>query len=182
MLQSILNFVIDTVAGLFAGFLLVRFWMQAQRVRPPMGLAQSIFQLTDWLVHPLRRIVPGFSGYDWASLVSAMLVAVVSIGLEFLIQGTFSLPLILTIATLRFFQWILYGFMALLVLEAIFSWVNPSAPFAPFIRALNAPILSPLRKLIPPLGGIDFSPMVALIVLQVINRILTELAPSLLRF
>ena len=45
--------------------------MQVQRVRPPMALAQAIFQITDWMIQPLRRIVPGFRGYDWASLVGA---------------------------------------------------------------------------------------------------------------
>jgi YggT family protein len=180
MLHGIFNFVIDTVAGLLAGFLLVRFWMQVQRVRPPMGLAQSIFQLTDWLVRPIRRVLPGFAGYDWASLLAAVLVALVSIELELLLQSVMSLQILLVLSFIRFMQWILYGFMALLVLEAIFSWVNPSAPFAPFIRALNAPILSPLRRLIPPMGGIDFSPLVALIILQVLNRILSELAPQLL--
>jgi YggT family protein len=180
MLHGIFSFVIDTVAGLLAGFLLVRFWMQVQRVRPPMGLAQSIFQLTDWLVRPIRRVLPGFAGYDWASLLAAVLVALVSIELELLLQSVMSWQILLALTFIRFVQWILYGFMALLVLEAIFSWVNPSAPFAPFIRALNAPILSPLRRLIPPMGGIDFSPLVALIILQVLNRILSELAPQLL--
>lgn len=180
MLHGIFNFVIDTVAGLLAGFLLVRFWMQVQRVRPPMGLAQSIFQLTDWLVRPIRRVLPGFAGYDWASLLAAILVALVSVELELLLQSVMSLQILLVLTFIRFVQWILYGFMALLVLEAIFSWVNPSAPFAPFIRALNAPLLSPLRRLIPPMGGIDFSPLVALIILQVLNRILSELAPQLL--
>jgi len=180
MLHGIFNFVIDTLAGLLAGFLLVRFWMQVQRVRPPMGLAQSIFQLTNWLVRPIRRVLPGFAGYDWASLLAAVLVALVSIELELLLQSVMSLQILLVLSSIRFVQWILYGFMALLVLEAIFSWVNPSAPFAPFIRALNAPLLSPLRRLIPPMGGIDFSPLVALIILQVLNRILSELAPQLL--
>ena len=181
MLQ-IIFFVINTFAGLFAGFLLVRFWMQAQRVRPPMDLAQSIFQLTDWLVRPLRRVVPGFAGYDWASLFGAILVAFTLVSIEQLIQMVFSLSLILVLAAVRFAQWILYGFMSLLILEAIFSWVNPSAPFAPFIRALNAPILSPLRKLIPPIGSIDFSPLIALMVLQIVNSKLSEFAPVYLRF
>lgn len=180
MLHGIFNFVIDTLAGLLAGFLLVRFWMQVQRVRPPMGLAQSIFQLTDWLVRPMRRVLPGFGGFDWASLLAAVLVALVSVELELLLQSVMSLQILLVLSVVRFAQWILYGFMALLVLEAIFSWVNPNAPFAPFIRSLNAPLLSPLRRLIPPMGGIDFSPLVALIVLQVLNQIVAGLAPQFL--
>lgn len=182
MLHGIFTFVVDTVAGLFAGFLLLRFWMQAQRVRPPAGLAQSIFQITDWLVHPIRRLIPGFAGYDWASLLAVFLVALLATLVDVLLLGQFSLVAIALLAILRMAQWILYGLMALLVLEAIFSWVNPHAPFAPFIRALNSPVLSPLRRLIPALGGIDFSPMIALIILQVLNRLLSELLPAMIGF
>lgn len=182
MLHGIFTFVIDTVAGLFAGFLLLRFWMQTLRVRPPMGLAQSIFQITDWLIHPIRRLIPGFAGYDWASLMAVFLVALLSTTLEYVFVPQFSWPIIALLALFKMAQWILYGFMALLVLEAVFSWVNPHAPFAPFIRALNEPVLSPLRKMIPVLGGIDFSPLVALIILQVMNRLLDELLPTLIRF
>jgi YggT family protein len=181
VLHGIFSFVIDTVAGLFAGFLLLRFWMQALRVRPPMGLAQSIFQLTDWLIHPIRRLIPGFAGYDWASLIAVFLVALLAMTLEYVFISQVSWPIVALLALFRMLQWILYGFMALLVLEAVFSWVNPHAPFAPFIRALNEPVLSPLRRLIPVLGGIDFSPLVALIALQVVNRLLDELLPALIR-
>ncbi len=181
MLHGIFTFIVDTVAGLFAGFLLLRFWMQALRVRPPMGLAQSVFQLTDWVVHPIRRLIPGFAGYDWASLIAAFLVALLAMTLEYALVPQVSFPLIALLAVFHMVQWILYGFMALLVLEAVFSWVNPHAPFAPFIRALNEPVLSPLRRIIPVLGGIDFSTLVALIGLQVLNRLLDELLPTLIR-
>jgi len=70
--------------------------------------------------------------------------------------------------------------MALLVLEAIFSWVNPSAPFAPLIRALNEPVLNPIRKILPSLGGLDFSPLLALLLLQVVHRVLSASLPALL--
>lgn len=182
MLHGIFTFVVDTVAGLFAGFLLLRFWMQVQRVRPPSGLAQAIFQLTDWLVHPIRRVIPGFGGYDWATLIAALLVALLSMLVDVWLVSRFSLLTIGLLALFRLAQWILYGLMALLVFEAIFSWVNPHAPFAPFIRALNDPVLSPLRKLIPPFGGIDFSPLIALILLQVLNRLMNELLPLALQF
>ena len=181
MLHGIFTFVVDTVAGLFAGFLLLRFWMQALRVRPPMGLAQSVFQITDWVIHPIRRLIPGLGGYDWASLIATFLVALLALTLEYIFIPQMSFPIIVLLAIFRLLQWILYGFMALLVLEAVFSWVNPHAPFAPFIRALNEPVLTPLRRIIPVLGGIDFSTLIALICLQVLNRLLDELLPSLLR-
>ena len=68
---SIVMLIVDTVASVLGGVLLLRFWMQAIRVRPPSTIAQFTFQLSDWLVRPLRRVVPGIGGYDWASLIGA---------------------------------------------------------------------------------------------------------------
>lgn len=182
MLFEILTFIIDTVTGLFAGFLLLRFWMQAQRVRPPSGLAQTIFQLTDWLVHPLRRILPGFGGYDWASMLAVFLVALVAVGIEYWLMARFPLTVLLGLALFKLAQWILYGLMFMLILEAVFSWVNPHAPIAPLIRMLNEPLLKPIRKILPALGGLDFSPLVALIILQILLKVLNEFLVRALMF
>jgi YggT family protein len=75
---TILQLIVDTVAGVLGGVLLLRFWMQVIRVRPPASVAQFTFTLTDWLVRPLRRILPGVGGYDWASLIGAFLVVLLA--------------------------------------------------------------------------------------------------------
>lgn len=180
MLHGIFTLVIDIVTGLFAGFLLLRFWMQVQRVRPPVGLAQAIFQMTDWLVHPIRRVIPGYRGYDWATMVGVFLTALLSMVLDFWLLSEVSITTIVLLMVFRVLQWILYGLMALLVLEAIFSWVNPHAPLAPFVRALNEPLLSPFRKVLPSSGSLDFSPLLVLILLQILSRVLNEVMPRLL--
>jgi YggT family protein len=74
----------------------------------------------------------------------------------------------------RFLNWILYGFMALLIIEAIFSWVNPNAPLAPFVHALNQPLLRPIRKVVPTIGGMDLSVLVALVVIQILLFVLRQ--------
>ena len=162
---TILTLIVDTIATLLGGVLLLRFWMQAVRVRPPSSVAQFTFQLSDWLVRPLRRIVPGVGGYDWASLIGAFLVVLLASSVWFI--AGFSFEAVLLKALQRFLQWILYGFMALLIIEAIFSWVNPHAPLAPFVRALNEPLLRPLRRVVPLVGNLDLSLLVALILLQI---------------
>jgi len=68
---------------------------------------------------------------------------------------------------MRLLQWILYGFIFVIVIEVIFSWVNPYAPLAPFIRAVNEPFMRPLRRLVPRIGNVDLSPLVALLLLQI---------------
>jgi YggT family protein len=168
----ILQLIVDTVAGVLGGTLLLRFWMQVIRVRPPASVGQFTFTLSDWLVRPLRRIVPGMGGYDWASLIGAFLVVLAASSLMLLagVSGQF----VLMAALLRFLNWIIYGFMGLLIIEVIFSWVNPYAPLAPFVRALNEPLLRPIRRVVPAIGGIDFSVLVAFILLQIIQYLLRQ--------
>lgn len=170
---SILQLIVDAAASVLGGVLLLRFWMQATRVRPPMQVAQFTYTLSDWLVKPLRRILPGVGGYDWASLIGAFLVVLVATSLM-AISG-WDAQMIFIGALYRFLNWIIYGFMALLIIEVIFSWVNPNAPLAPFVSALNYPLLRPLRRIIPPIGGIDFSVFFAFILLQIIRAILDRL-------
>ncbi|RJG05093.1 YggT family protein [Noviherbaspirillum cavernae] len=173
MLQSIFTLIVDTIAGVLGGALLLRFWMQVVRVRPPMALGQFTFQLTDWLVRPMRRLLPGVGGYDWASLVGAVLVITLSIAIDLFVMSRFSPEFLVLLSVLRFFEWVFYGLMGLIIIEAIFSWVNPHAPLAPFIRALNDPLMRPLRRIVPLIGNIDLSPLVALVLLQIGLRVIT---------
>jgi len=167
VLYSIFTLIVDTVASVLGGVLLLRFWMQAIRVRPPSALAQFMYQSTDWLVKPLRRVLPGVAGYDWASLAGAFLIALLSMAVDLWIMSALSVQGMLLLALMRLCQWVLYGFMGLILIEVVFSWVNPHAPLAPFIRALTDPLMRPLRKFIPPLGGIDLSPLVAFLLLRI---------------
>ncbi|MBI1889992.1 MAG: YggT family protein [Burkholderiales bacterium] len=167
MLFGIFTLIIDAIAGVLAGVLLLRFWMQAVRVRPPISVAQFTFQLSDWLVKPLRRIIPGIGGYDWASLIGAFLIVALATAIKLEILGFISVEAVLIQSLLRLFLWCLYGLTGLIVLEVIFSWINPHAPLAPFVGALNDPLLRPFRRVIPLVGGIDFSSFVVLILLQI---------------
>lgn len=180
MLHSIFTLIIDTIASVLAGVLLLRFWMQVVRVRPPSSLAQFTFQLTDWLVRPLRRVLPGIGGFDWASLVGAFLIAVLSMVVDIWLVSQLSIQTVLLLSLLRLLQWMFYGLMGLILIEVVFSWVNPHAPLAPFVRALNDPLMRPLRRIIPLIGNIDLSPLVALVLLriglQLVSVLLTPIA------
>lgn len=178
MLSEILILIINTVTGLMAGVLLLRFWMQAIRVRPPSTLGQFVYTLSDWIVLPLRRMIPGTGGMDWASLIAAAIITFAGVALELGILSAFSARAVLLLTLLHLITWTCYGLIALLIIEAIFSWVNPHAPLAPFVRALNEPLLRPLRRVIPLIGGIDLSPLAALILIQIVLHV----ARSLLGF
>ena len=168
---SIISLIVDTVAGVFTGVFLLRFWMQAMQVKPPLSIAQFMFKASNWLVQPLRRVIPGIGGYDWASLIGAFFVVLLSVAIESLLVLDFAIPVLLALALIRLLQAILFGLMALLFIEAILSWVNPSAPLMPYVRALNEPLLRPLRRIIPLVGGMDFSLLVALLLLQIARQL-----------
>lgn len=168
----ILQLIVDTAASVVGGVLLLRFWMQVIRVRPPASVAQFTFTLTDWLVRPLRRVFPGVGGYDWASLIGAFLIVLLASAVMFL--AGWNGQTVLVYALFRFLNWIIYGFMGLLIIEVVFSWINPHAPLAPFVHALNDPLLRPIRRVVPPVGGIDFSVLVALILLQIVKYLLGQ--------
>ena len=167
MFTSITTLIVDTIASLLAGVLLLRFWMQMIRVRPPHAMGQFIFQLTDWLVLPLRKIFPGIGGYDWASLIGAIAVAVLAVVIELALSGVLDAQVIALTTVARLCNWILYGFMGMILIGAIFSWVNPHAPSAPFIASLSEPLLRPVRRVMPLIGNIDLSPLVVLLLLQI---------------
>ena len=179
VLNSILTLIVDTAASVLGGVLLLRFWMQVIRVRPPNAVAQFTFQLSDWLVRPLRRVVPGVGGYDWASLLGAFVVVLLALTIDLWLGNALTLQNLLVLSLLRLLDWILYGFMGLIIIEAVFSWVNPNAPLAPFVRALTNPLLQPLRRVIPLIGNIDLSPLVALVLLQIALRVVSALTLQL---
>jgi YggT family protein len=168
LVANIVSLIIDTVSTLLAGVLLLRFWMQAVRVRPPFSLGQFMFRTTDWLVLPLRRVLPGLGGFDWASLVGGLLVALLSVAIELGVRSAFAVEPWLMLSLHSLIHWVVYGFIGLLFLEVIFSWVNPDAPLAPIVRALNQPLMRPLRRFIPPIAGVDLSPILAFLMLRVV--------------
>lgn len=179
MLYGILTLIVGTVAAIVGGVMLLRFWMQALRMRPPASIAQFVFRVSDWLILPLRRVLPGVGGYDWPCLIGAYLIALVATAVEMLAISPFPFQMLLLLALLRLLQWAFYGLMGLLIIEAVFSWVNPNAPLAPLVRALNEPLLRPLRRIIPLVGNIDLSPLAALLLLQVMLQVLSGLVMSL---
>lgn len=168
MIHSIFNLVIDTVATILAGLLLIRFWMQTVRVRPPFALGQFIFRMTDWLVLPLRKVTPGVGGYDWASLCGACAVLLASTAIQLGARSAFAVDAWLLLALLALVHAVAYGLIGLIFLEVILSWVNPNAPIAPIVRALTDPVLRPIRRVLPSIAGVDLSPLLAFLALRIL--------------
>ena len=181
MVFGVFQIIIDVAAALFGGLMLLRFWMHAIRANPPAQIGNFIHVITGWLVGPLSRIMPGHNRQKWASLLGSVLIAFAVTGIKyFFIFPAFKPKVMLVLSALTFFNWLIYGIMGLLVLEVIFSWVNPHAPLAPLVRSLNSPLLSPLRRVIPPIGGMDLSVLAAFVILNIISRYGPDLLLGLL--
>jgi YggT family protein len=90
-----------------------------------------------------------------------------------------SAPSIILLAVLTMVHWMVYGLIGLLFIEVIFSWVNPHAPIAPMVRAMNEPLMRPLRRLLPAIGGVDLSPLVAFLLLRIVLFVADEVLLNL---
>lgn len=175
MLTDALQFLIRTGLDLLACAFFLRFWMQWARVPVHNPFSQFLMKATDFAVRPVRRVVPGFFGMDWASLlllVGTKVLAVVAIhwlmSYPFAAAGTKVVPGFLALGLVASLRLGLYVLMGLIVLQTILSWVNPFSPHAPVFYALSRPVLAPFQKLIPPIGGVDLTPLAALIVIQLL--------------
>ena len=169
MLLDAATFIIRTLAELFAGVLLLRFWMQVCRVGGRNPLSEFVQTLTNFAVLPVRRIVPGLWGLDLTTLVLAWLTLILEIVLLLLLRdGALAPGTVLLMALLLLLRLAVYFAIGAIFMQVILSWVNPSSPFAPVIAALTRPLLRPIQRIVPPIGRVDLSSLVALLILQLI--------------
>ena len=169
-----LLFLVDVAFGLVVYPLLLRFYMQWLRApfRNPLGMA--VHALTDWLVKPLRRVVPGWRGIDWSTLLAAWLLQWIWLWVELAIvrDGPTALawmgPLALQ-AWVALLKASLYLLMIVLILQAVLSWVAPDGPLSAVLNSLTFRFLHPVRRAIPPIGGaLDLSPLIVIVIVQLV--------------
>lgn len=176
MIVQIIQFLLEVACGLIAGASLLRLYMQAQRVPFNNPIGKMVFALTDWLVMPLRKIIPNRSRYDLSSLAAAFLVMVVQYVVLWLLMGAATNPLLIVVlAVFGLLRMAVTGLIGLLIVYAILSWVQPHSPIAGILYRLSEPVLRPFRKVIPLIGGVDLSALIAIVLLQVVLMVLGSL-------
>ena len=176
MFAQIGIFLVDTIVSFLVFLLLARFHFQWLRVpfRNPVG--EFVLATTSWMVMPLRRVIPGLAGLDLATLLLAWLLQGLAIWIKASIVGAEpSVLAIAGLAALDLVRYSLYILVFAILVQVIFSWINPYAPMAPVFNAMTAPFLRPLRRFIPPLGGIDLTPLVLLVLIQIVLIVLANL-------
>jgi len=175
MIEAALKFLIQTLGNLFVIAVLLRFMMQLFRVPFRNPFAQFIVALTDFAVKPLRRVVPGLWGLDWACLVLAWLVELLVVtagywldGFPFALAGGKIWPVMLGLAAVRLLSLTVYLIIGLTLIRAVLSWVNSDTPLVPVVYTLTEPFLRPLRRVVPMVSNIDLTPLVLFILCQLV--------------
>ena len=180
MLYQIISLLLEVATSVFAGACLLRLYMQYQRIpmssRSGNPLGRLVFGLTDWLVLPLRRVVPAVGRWDMASLVGAFLLELVQFLLLWLLAGgvggLFAAPILAAFGLVRL---AISGLTGLVIVYAVLSWVQTQSVMSDVIGRLVAPALTPIRRFVPLVGGFDLSPLVLLVLLQVASIVLGHL-------
>lgn len=172
MLYQIISLLLEVATSVLGGACLLRLYMQYQRIplsaRSGNPLGRFVFALTDWLVLPLRRVVPAMGRWDLASLVGAYLLELAQFFLLWLLAGAegglFAVPILAAFGLLRL---TISGLTGLIIVYAVLSWVQTRSVLSDVVERLCAPPLTPIRRVLPLVGGVDLSPLVLLVLLQI---------------
>ena len=176
MLIRVLSFLLDTLFFVLIGAALLRAWMNRLRINMSAQPGAFVMAVTDWLVKPLRRALPkavAQSRVDWASLLAALLLALLYALLWAALVGALlnlsaaMLPALLLTGLKMLLRVALQLAFAVVLVYALISWLQPGSPMYGLLGRLAEPLLAPLRRFIPAIGGIDLSALVLLLLLQI---------------
>jgi len=168
-MNPILWMLIETLGSLLASACVLRAYAWRVHLNPQNPVSQFVAALTDWLVKPIGRLVKPTRAMDWPSAIAGLLVAILVGLLFYLLNGLPPNPgRVLLLALIWLVRWSLYLVMGILILMAVISLINPYAPLAPALNQLSDPILAPIRRVLPLVGNFDLSPLVAILLIQVL--------------
>lgn len=169
MFAQIGVYLVEAVFGFFVFMLLTRFHFQWLRVSFRNQIGEFVLATTNWLVLPVRRVVPGLAGLDLATLLAAWVLQALSLWTQTAIIGAEAgAGALIAVAAVDLLRYSLYLLVAAVLVQFVLSWVNPYAPLAPVFDSIVRPFLQPIRRFIPPIANIDLSPAVLFIFLQVV--------------
>lgn len=175
--DNALLFLINSLFGLYLAVLILRISLQLVRADFYNPLAQFIWQVTQPLLQFPARYIPRWRNLDITALLFLWLLAIINIWLDIAILGWGS-----RVNAAHFVVWPVFKLIILalnlfsfcILAQAILSWVGPGAhgPASSLLWSINEPFLRPVRRYIPPLGGLDISPLIVILGLQVLARLI----------
>ncbi len=170
-----LVYLVDSLLTIYLYLLILRFVMQLVRADFRNQIAHFILIVTNPVIMPLRRVLPPVGKVDTASVLAILVVAALYLGvISMLVNHALLGPVTWVIETARLLlQKFMYFFMGALFIYALASWLVPAgySPVMALLSAVCEPILRPIRRLIPPIGGLDLSVLWALLALGVLLRL-----------
>jgi len=175
-----IDFIVQAIANLYLLVLLLRLWLPVLRADFRNQLAQAILKITSPLVVPMRRIMPSLGRVDTATILVAFVIQYLTILLVLLIYGQSAsfVPIAITaIVNLVFLSLRLFAFA--IVIRVVLSWISPGGhnPATAIIATITEPVLRPFRRLVPPIGGLDISPIFAMILLFAVSIVVNGFKP-----
>jgi len=177
-LTNPLEFLISTLFSLYILAVMLRFILGAVRADFYNPVSQFLVRITNPLLVPMRRVIPSFRQYDTSALLLMLLLQLVSLVIVIMLRGV-SIPFItLLLAAIGELVILAFNvFIFAIVIQVILSWVNPGNynPVNALLSSITRPVMEPIQRLIPPVSGIDLSPLVALIGLQVLKMLVLPL-------
>ena len=163
------TFLVETLFGLYILIVMLRLLLQWVRADFYNPLSQLIVRLTQPVLAPMRRTMPAIAGIDLASVV---LLLFLQIAEQWIVTGVLghraSFAALLAFSVAELLQLAIYIFLFSILIQVVMSWINPGAynPVLGLLYHLNEPLLTPARRLVPPIGGLDLSPIVVMVALQ----------------
>lgn len=180
-------FLVQSVFGLYILAVLLRLLLQIVRASFHNPLSQFLVKATNPVLVPLRRIIPGIAGFDVASLILLLALQLLQLVLiALMLDQNLSIAGLAVLAVAKLIGLLINVFFFSILIQVILSWVRPNDynPVSALIYSLNEPLLSPARRLLPPLGGFDLSPILVMIALRLLSILLvaplTDLALRLM--
>jgi len=185
MLYQIVSLLLEVAFGLVTGACLLRLYMQYQRIpmsaRSGNPLGSFLFALTDWLVLPLRRVLPSMGRVDTASLLAAYILQLTQACILWLMGASGGgIAALAVLAAFGLVRMVISGMTGLVIVYAVLSWVQSQSPLTDLLERLVAPPLAPIRRVVPLVGGIDLSALVLLVLLQIAAIVLGTVQAQLL--
>lgn len=177
-----LTFLVKTLIELYVMVLLIRIWMQWSRCDFYNPFAQFIVKITQPIVGPLRRIIPSIGPIDTSSLLVAFILTTLKYPVLLLIQvGALSLdPMNLLVGLLSLLKSAGTLVFWVIIIRSLMSWISQGrSPIEYVLMQLTEPMMAPIRRVIPAMGGIDFSAMVVILILYALNYLGMDLFPGL---
>ena len=174
-----LEFLITTLFSLYILAVMLRFLLGAVRADFYNPISQFLVRITNPLLLPLRKVIPGIGKYDTASLVLLLILQLTLLVVIVLLRGG-DIPFVslLLVAVLEIILLMINVFIFAIFVQVILSWINPGTqnPVSGLLYSLTTPVLRPIQRLLPPVSGMDLSPLFALIGLQVLKMLIVPLA------